>query len=230
DIRNVLGSERIVVASNMVGIASASAANISVPALEGPIRVVFLSRITSKKNLIGAIDILARVSCPVEFDIHGIIEDTAYWAECQQHIAALPGHVTARYVGEVKPNRVEEVLAPYDLFLFPTLGENYGHVIREALSAGLPVLVSDQTPWRGLVERGAGADLSLENSAAFVRWIEDFHRSSPAQRLIMRAAAQRLGNDPAKAESDLTANRIMLHAAITSGACDRLVHRKTYRA
>ena len=44
----------------------------------------------------------------------------------------------------------------------PTFGENFCHVIREALSAGCPVLISDQTPWRNLQECGAGWDLPLE--------------------------------------------------------------------
>ena len=35
----------------------------------------------------------------------------------------------------------------HDLFVFPTLGENFGHVIYESLMCGTPVLVSDNTPW-----------------------------------------------------------------------------------
>lgn len=215
DIRAMLGKARIIVASNMTGVpASVASTTEAQPVPGGAVRATFLSRISPKKNLLGAIDMLARVSCPVEFSIHGIVEDTAYWTQCQDRIATLPPHVTAYYKGEVRPDQVEKVLAPYDIFFFPTLGENYGHVIREALSAGLPVLISDRTPWRGLVARDAGADLPLENSDAFIHWIEDFYARPLAQRLAMRASAQQLGNDPKKAKSDLTANRAMLHAAM----------------
>jgi glycosyltransferase involved in cell wall biosynthesis len=55
----------------------------------------------------------------------------------------------------------------YHLFVLPTLGENYGHVIYEALSAGDPVLISDQTPWRNLIEMKAGWDLSLNEKNKF---------------------------------------------------------------
>ena len=41
-----------------------------------------------------------------------------------------------------------------DLFVFPTLGENFGHVIFESLEASTPVLVSDQTPWKSNYKRG----------------------------------------------------------------------------
>jgi glycosyltransferase involved in cell wall biosynthesis len=43
----------------------------------------------------------------------------------------------------------------------PTANENFGHAIVEALLAGCPLITSDQTPWRGLAQRGAGWDLPL---------------------------------------------------------------------
>jgi len=42
------------------------------------------------------------------------------------------------------------------LFLLPSHSENFGLVIAEALSAGVPVLVTDTTPWSGLAATGAG--------------------------------------------------------------------------
>ncbi|RMG75161.1 MAG: glycosyl transferase family 1, partial [Bacteroidetes bacterium] len=54
----------------------------------------------------------------------------------------------------------------------PTLGENFGHAIFEGLLAGLPVLISDRTPWRGLEAREIGWDLPLEQPEAFVRAIQ----------------------------------------------------------
>ena len=52
-------------------------------------------------------------------------------------------------------------MAANDLFFLPTRGENFGHVIAEALSVGTPVLISDQTPWRKLAAVGLGHDLPL---------------------------------------------------------------------
>lgn len=214
DIRRVLGAVNIVVASNPSGRSSGGGVVRPARGPDEPLRAVFLSRISPKKNLAGALDMLARVSCPVEFSIYGIVENTAYWTQCQQRIATLPGHVTARYMGEVVPDRVDEILSGHDFFLFPTLGENYGHVIREALSAGLPVLVSNQTPWRDLVGLNAGADLPLDDPDGFVAWIEAFSRMVPAQHDAMRQAARRLGDDPFTAANNLEANRAMLQAAI----------------
>jgi glycosyltransferase involved in cell wall biosynthesis len=127
----------------------------------GRLRIAFVSRFTRMKNLSGALSMLEGLSGEVFFDIYGPAEDEAYWEECQALIATLPGNIRVRYCGEIEHERVRQVFADHDLFLFPTLGENYGHVIIEALTAGCPVLVSDQTPWRNLEAEGVGWDIPL---------------------------------------------------------------------
>ena len=129
----------------------------------GGIRLVFLSRVSRKKNLDGALSALRGLTGEVLFDIYGPIEDQPYWKSCQGLIAGLPPNVEVKYRGEAHHDLVHQVLSEYDALLFPTHGENYGHVIREALSAGCPVIISDQTPWRGLEARGVGWDLPLRD-------------------------------------------------------------------
>jgi glycosyltransferase involved in cell wall biosynthesis len=131
------------------------------------LRVVFVARCSRKKNLSGALRLLAGVSGDVSFNIYGPAEDAAYWKECRGLIAAMPENVRVRYCGEIEHNRVKEVFAEHELFLFPTLGENYGHVICEALAAGCPVLISDQTPWRNLEAAGVGWDIPLGETQRF---------------------------------------------------------------
>lgn len=59
-------------------------------------------------------------------------------------------------------------------FFVPTKGENFGHVFIEALSAGVPILVSDKTPWRDLEAKGVGWDISLHKQENFVSVIDAF--------------------------------------------------------
>ena len=130
---------------------------------KGRLRTFFLSRIARKKNLDGALRILKGVKGKVNFDIYGPLEDERYWEECKQIIARLPSNVSVQYQGTVPHEHVGSVMSKYDLFFFPTHGENYGHVILEALSAGCPVLISDQTPWRSLEKNKAGWDIPLSD-------------------------------------------------------------------
>jgi glycosyltransferase involved in cell wall biosynthesis len=64
------------------------------------------------------------------------------------------------------------VLLDHHLFALPTAGENFGHSIFEALLAGRPVLISDQTPWLRLEDKHAGWDLPLADPDVFTRAVE----------------------------------------------------------
>lgn len=138
----------------------------------GLLRLAFVSRIAPKKNLAGALRFLRGVRARVEFDVYGPIGDPAYWDECRRLAAALPPNVHVRYHGALDHPGVTRVLDHHELMILPTWGENFGHVILEALVSGCPVLVSDQTPWRGLEAAGAGWDLPLTSPAAFTRVLE----------------------------------------------------------
>jgi glycosyltransferase involved in cell wall biosynthesis len=133
----------------------------------GQLRVVFVARCSRMKNLSGALRLLAGISGDVYFDIYGPAEDAKYWNECQHIIAMLPPNIRVRYGGEIENARVWKVFAEHHLFLFPTLGENFGHVISEALTSGCPVLISDQTPWRNLEAEGVGWDVPLDDTKRF---------------------------------------------------------------
>ncbi|MFI5931858.1 glycosyltransferase [Actinoplanes sp. NPDC051494] len=122
----------------------------------GHARFVFVSRISPKKNLKSALVALQKVRNRVDYDIYGPIEDKRYWNECQEMIDNLPANVTVEYKGHLAPDEVRATFAQYDAFLFPTHGENFGHVIAESLSVSCPVICSDQTPWTQLLREGAG--------------------------------------------------------------------------
>ena len=136
------------------------------------LKIVFISRISPMKNLLLALEILKNVQQTISYDIYGPIEDHDYWTICKALINTLPENIQVKYKGELYPNEVVNTLSKYDVFFMPTKGENYGHVIAEALCAGLPILIADTTPWRNLQESGIGWDLSLDNLEAFIDAIE----------------------------------------------------------
>ncbi len=139
----------------------------------GHARLLFLSRVAPKKNLVFLLDTLRDIpdGVSIHLTIAGPVEDAGYWQRCREAIAALPKHVTATAIGPVEHHRVRELIAEHHCFVLPTFGENYGHGIIEALGTGRPVIISDQTPWRRLHDHGAGWDLPLTEPTAFTRAI-----------------------------------------------------------
>ncbi len=171
------------------------------------LRVIFLSRISREKNLNVALSILRGVKASVVFDIYGPTENMSYWNECQVLISELPPNVKAKYCGNVLPSHVLETFGNYDLFLFPTGGEAYGNVIAESLTAGTPVLLSTETPWRDLEADGLGWDIDLSNIDAFVTVIESVALQSQWQRLQVRAAVQERARERLLNHDVLESNR-----------------------
>lgn len=141
--------------------------------LNEPLKIVFLSRIAIKKNLIGAIRILSRISPEAgsaHFSICGPIEDPNYWEKCKAELTRLPSNITWEYCGDIETEKVPEKFSGQDVFLFPTLGENYGHVIFEAVSAGCIAVISDKTPWK---LDGIGYVHELEDETSFKNTVEE---------------------------------------------------------
>jgi glycosyltransferase involved in cell wall biosynthesis len=108
-------------------------------------------------------------------------------------------------------------IAEHDLFLLLTHGENFGHVIIEALAAGCPVLVSDRTAWRGLEAAGVGWDVSLCDEERIVDILGDCVRMNAATHLKMSQAATRLAHATINNRDVLEQNRQLFRTAL----CDR---------
>lgn len=133
----------------------------------GILNVVFLSRICEKKNLLGAVEILGNVQENVSFSIYGNLEDESYYKLCLDKLKTLPENISWEYKGIADSEEVPEILSHYDVFLFPTQGENFGHVISEALSAGVIPVISDTTPWLDFDKSGAGYVIDHSDIKAF---------------------------------------------------------------
>lgn len=150
------------------------------------LKIVFLSRISREKNLDFALKVLGEIKLNVTFDIYGPQEDLGYWNECKLIIDNLPSNIIVNYNGIVNPDQVIGVFQKYDLFFFPSGGENYGHVIAESLTSGTPVLISENTPWRNLDKEGLGWDLKLDKVESFKLVIEELASTSASERLTNR--------------------------------------------
>ena len=174
----------------------------------------FISRISPKKNLLGAIEMLANISGKVNFAIYGPIEDADYWAKCEEAIARLPKNIHCEHKGGIPSDQVLDKLSQHHFFLFPTLGENFGHVIPEALTAGCPVLLSDQTPWQDFDERSVGWVMKLEDQNAWQAAVQQCVDMSAKDFAAMSSRAKAYIAELASGTRDIDQNRKLFDVTI----------------
>ena len=145
----------------------------AIPTIEkkpGALLCVFISRINSIKNINFFLEILGQVpeTLHIELAIYGEVEDASYWQVAQKKIHSLPKNIKIIYHGPLPHAQVMATLGAHHIFVLPTKGENFGHAIYEALSAGRPVLISDKTPWLGLRQKEVGWDLPLTDTSVWL--------------------------------------------------------------
>lgn len=135
----------------------------------------FLSRISPKKNLKYILELLLEVDYEgIKLDIYGPIEDKNYWEECSSLILKLR-KVKVTYQGIIENENVKKIFSSYNFFIFPTLGENYGHVIIESLLAGTPLILSSETPWHNLDKDGIGYEIELSNREKWLNKLKEIY-------------------------------------------------------
>lgn len=162
----------------------------------GDARIIFLSRISPKKNLLGALEALRSVKCnQIVFTIAGPEEDGRYVQECRSVAQTLGSAIQVDLIGPVSRDQIPALLSSHHALLFPTFGENFGHAIAEAMMAGCVPIISDQTPWRGLKDSGVGWDVSLENPQELVDAVQSLVDLDANDYQALRARTTRFGKD-----------------------------------
>ena len=160
---------------------------------QGSLRIIFLARIHRSKNLAYAIERVLGLEGDITFDIYGPLEHEDYWQTCRALMEKAPDHIRIRYCGSVPVGKAGETFSRYDCFLFPTLSENYGQVIAEAIQAGtLPVISRATTPWDDLE---GGKAIPLAQPEAFTGELQALCQMDESQfaqkRKLLHQYAQR---------------------------------------
>lgn len=148
----------------------------------GEVRLLFVGRLIRTKGARDAIRALSLVrDLPVVLDIVGAGFDRA---ACEALAVQLNVADRVRFAGQVARGQVENFYADADIFLFPSYREPGGNAPFEAMSHGLPMIVSDLGGPGAVVDDTCGMRI---------------HPVSPEQYAIDIAAAVRaLVRDPAR--------------------------------
>jgi len=131
--------------------------------IDGAVSLVYYSRIAPKKNLEFYIDVLNHsFEGHIKLGIIGPVEDELYWKKINEKISNLPNNIDVTYYGAMPLKASLEKIQEFHFMVLPTLGENYGHVIVESFSVGVPVIISNKTPWLNLELNKLGWDFDLD--------------------------------------------------------------------
>lgn len=167
----VLGSVNSYLAPNMHSVIPPYQRKIKIP---GSLNLIFLSRISPKKNLLLVLETLSKVKLGnVKFTIAGPIEDKLYWGQCLDKIKKIPQNVSVSILGGLSRDQVTTELNKSHVYFLPTLNENYGHAIVEAMINSNIVILSDQTPWSD-VRLCGGVVGNVNQVSLYLKAIEDF--------------------------------------------------------
>lgn len=123
-------------------------------------RALFLSRLHPGKGLLALAEAWARVK-PQGWTMRVVGPDSyGHKAVVVAKLESLGIRDQWQFVDMVDDERKWVEYAAADLFVHPSVSENFGLTIAEGLAAGLPVICTKGAPWRDIEERRCG------------RWIE----------------------------------------------------------
>jgi glycosyltransferase involved in cell wall biosynthesis len=150
----IIKSVKIFNLPNFVKIARSSSKKIK----PGPVfKLLFFSRIDEKKGLDILLHALLKLKIPYHLTIAGdgnedyitLLKNIAHYNLTGQHIS---------WIGFQNDNKFD-IFSDHQLLILPSHNENFGNVVIESLSAGTPVLISEQV---GL------ADYVVENDLGWI--------------------------------------------------------------
>ena len=151
-----------------------------------PLQILFASRIHPKKGLDLLISALTseKINFEVELLVAGEFCDETYQDHIEGMLTQLRTNVATRFFGHQSKNELVSLYRQADLFILPSYTENFGIVIAEALSQGLPVITTNNTPWQEIQDQRAG--YIIETSVdQLIASINAFKNNDVAQRTAM---------------------------------------------
>ncbi len=153
--------------------------------------VVTVGRLTAQKRIGLVLEAVAQLRDAGRVLPLTIVGDGPERATLQRRAAELGIAAQTRFVGEVAPAQIPDVVDDADVFAFPARGEGFGLASAEALMLGVPVIatrdgggVTDLVP-----ASGAGRLIHAADPGELARAIDELIRNPESRRLAAEAGA-----------------------------------------
>jgi glycosyltransferase involved in cell wall biosynthesis len=148
--------------------------------------LLFLSRITPKKGLPMLIEALSNIREQLE-DWHLVIagaDEFNHQVTIEKLINSNKLDDKVTFVGPIFGQAKRDAFSAAELFVLPTLSENFGIAVIEALGASTPVLTTKGAPWEELVNYNCGWWPDV-NTAALTDALLHSLRLTPEELMLM---------------------------------------------
>ena len=125
---------------------------------DGSKTILFLGRIHPKKGVAALIEAWSRLESKFpewQLKIVGPSENNDHANELQRMVSAKK-LARAQFSGPLYGASKSEAYAAAEIFILPTLDDNFAMTVAEALAHGTPVISTKGAPWEGLEKHGCG--------------------------------------------------------------------------
>lgn len=150
--------------------------------------LLFLSRINPIKGIEFLIDAWALLPDKIrnEWELHiaGNSDPKNYILSLKEKVQSLELHKSIKFIGSLTGEAKMRKYQDSNLFILPTLNENFGNVVAEAMMCECPVITTKNAPWSCLVEDKCGwwIDLNVDN---LVKTLKESMSLSDEERHIL---------------------------------------------
>lgn len=127
-------------------------------------QALFLSRLHPIKGVCELIEAWSEIRPPGWNLVIAGPDENGYSAVVRRCITKHGLEEVVRMIGPVEGEAKWRLYQKSDLFILPTYSENFGIVVAEALSMGVPVITTKGAPWQVLIEEKCGwwIDIGVE--------------------------------------------------------------------
>lgn len=163
------------------------------PAIKGRRRILFLSRLHSKKGLTNLLQAWKKAA-PEFADWQLLIAgsgDPAYENELRNLSGDLISKKSVVFLGPIYGQDKKQILGAADVFILPSFSEGFSMAILEAAAAGLPVLLTPECNFPELARANAALEISAD-AAGIEQGIRRILGLSPQEMKAMGQRGQEL--------------------------------------